>query len=228
MIMEIYIRKYSKLLFLTILFFIYSDIAFGQPLENINLGTIDSNVVTQKIEIQSSLASSERIYLEAIVSPIGGALVAVPGFYIGGILTAPFNDHYRSDNTLLAGIFIGALLGHSIGSAISVYQFERKGPNKVSFGGTLISSIIGSAMSVGVLGITGGDLWNNELGIIALISFPTIASIIYSNLIAQKKHQENISYRIPSNKLLIKTGLSHKDYYNSKKVVDLELMRINF
>jgi len=220
-------RIFIHVLFLVLIFNVPFNL-FGQDEKNII--NIDSTFVmlsksSEQIEIKSNLAQSERIYYELLVSPLAGGLIAIPiGFISLGIAEAVgYSDRYPWGYAA-----IGSLIGHAIGSAYSVYLFERNGGNDVVFSETLLASLLGSAMSVGVLELTGGDLWENNIGIIAIISLPTIASIIYSNIIAPKKNSENLPVGTPSDNPIIIKSLSHKDYYNSKKIVDLELMRIDF
>jgi endonuclease YncB( thermonuclease family) len=172
-----------------------------------------------------SLNSGQRIGIEIIAAPSFGLITGVLGGLAGGLIGVPLGAE-GWDN--LGYVLIGFYTGYILGSSIAVYNVAKDGSREVDFGGTLFSGIIGAALGVGI-SYSRRSLFEDEIFSYAPLILPGVASIIYVNLIAPKK--ENIETNLSNfeNKIHVeKKNISHQDIYNSKKIIEINLLRINF
>ncbi|MCB9207137.1 MAG: thermonuclease family protein [Ignavibacteriales bacterium] len=172
-----------------------------------------------------NLNAEQRIAIEIIAAPSFGFITGVLGGLAGGIIGAPFGtDGWENLGYIVIGFYTGYLLGNSI----AVYNVAKYGNRQVDFGGTLFSGIIGAAVGLGIA-YSRGTFFEDEIYIYAPLVLPGIASILYANLIAPKKELSEVSLTNYHNEVLIrKDFITHQDIYNSKKLIEINLIRINF
>ena len=174
--------------------------------------------------IFSNLSNPERVILEVISAPILG----VPFAFLGGLAAAGLSSFGGSEGwDNLGYAIIGAYLGYTLGNAAGVYLVAKNGEKEVTFGETFLASACGAAVGAAIyLSIDN----YNEFTYFAYspIVLPGLFAIIYSNIIADDKLENNNSeyamYKLNKNNL----SLSHKDVYNSKQLFEMEVFRIKF
>ena len=173
----------------------------------------------------------EKILLETIAAPVmgsisffGGGLV---GFGIGTLLYGTDHGH----GLTAAGVFalVGGYIGYTIGSALGVQYIAKNGNRDVTLGYTILSSFIGAGVGFAILHGNRDDFWASSIRSYAPLILPGVASIIYVNFIApQKEVKLNISKTNVKELYLINENLTHNDYYNSTKLLEVNLFRIYF
>lgn len=172
-----------------------------------------------------NLSQSERIFMEIIGAP----LVGVPSIFIGGVVGVGISWIGGAEGIgMYVPVIIGAYIGYSLGNATGVYIAAKHGNKNVKYGTTLLAGFLGGLTATAILSFSHNQNGYPVLGNIGLATLPAIAAIIYVNLIAPDKPKHEFSNWTPINNPKIKESLSHKEFYNSSKIFDLEVMRINF
>ena len=176
--------------------------------------------------IFSGLESGERVLIEMVAAPVlGFASAFLSGALVGGIAGISGSDNMNN----LGYFIVGAYVGYAIGNAAGVYSIAKSGDREITYGETFLASAFG-----GVLGILGAymneSIFNNaETRFVFPLALPGLCAIIYANIIAPKK-VDNKSYSNNINNSFSKNNfmLSHKDIFNSKKIFEMEVLKISF
>ena len=170
--------------------------------------------------------NEERVLLEVIAAPI----VGIPFAFLGGFAASglgSFGGAEGWDN--LGYAIIGAYLGYTLGNAAGVYVVAKNGEKEVTFGETFLASAFGAAVgSVIFLSSNNSNNNNQYLDYLPLV-LPGFAAIIYVNIMADDKVDNGYNYgnsQIYINQNIF--GLTHQDLLNSQKIIELNVLRINF
>ncbi|MCP5060841.1 MAG: hypothetical protein GY936_00040 [Ignavibacteriae bacterium] len=212
----------------------YNSITLDQSFINEKLFSAEGmDSLAQLSQSKSLLLSnnfSESILLQTIIAPLTGAFSAfITGLGSYGLGTFLFSNHYEGILLAENSIFIGALLGYTVGNALAVYQIAKDGNNDVNLGNTIFSSFIGAGISYATLNNTPKDYNDLNLNNYSPLILPVLASIIYANFIApQKVVKQNGSQSSMNNINLIENKLTHRDLYNSTKLLEVNLFKIDF
>jgi len=192
---------------------------------------IDSiTTLLQHLPFVHNASVTTQIILEGFAAPIIGTLTSFGGGLVGFGLGTLLYGTEQGDGLQTAGVFAlgGMYIGYTLGNAIGVHFIARNNARDVSLGQSILWSTLGAASGIAIVTCT-GNFWRGNILAYTPLFLPGLASIIYANFIAPKKVvKQNISQSSISNTNFIENKLTHKDLYNSTKLLEINLFRINF
>lgn len=158
-----------------------------------------------------------RITAEVILAPVIGIL---SGFAFAGLGSAVFTAHGKE---AWGVAILGLYTGYCIGTAGGVYVIAEGGNKDLQFGWTIGAGLLGGLAAIA---LSDDDQWHSDNGYIPLLAGPLLTSVIYANAVAP----------YPSNEQLDDEGvlleqhipISHFQIYNSTRLFNIEIARINF
>ncbi|HEX2869127.1 MAG TPA: hypothetical protein VHO03_18945 [Ignavibacteriales bacterium] len=191
--------------------------------ENMDACVQNDSLSSENKPLKPYSPSAGTLIGEALLGP---ALGAVIGGGTAGVLyalfTAPTESNRGQDN--IAIVIAGGAAGFIAGTGLGVYLIAHADNPNVTYGGTLLGSLIGTGVAVG----TGVLLKESKSDAkAAVILIPTIGSMVYANYIAPHPGPENCSSNIDNCRNL-SLSYSHKDLYNSTLRYKMNLFTIAF
>ncbi|MEE9431135.1 MAG: thermonuclease family protein [Melioribacteraceae bacterium] len=168
---------------------------------------------------------TERILIELVAAPLVGttigfcsmAATAGVGYLIGG---SGLGNAYLG--------IVGGYVGYALGTAMGVHYIAKNTEKDVTLAGTFAWSAIGALTSYAII-INSDNFWGNDIYNYTPLILPGIASIIYANFIAPLKDGKQYASKSNINDLnLANKNFTHQEYYNSTKIIEMNLFRINF
>ena len=172
----------------------------------------------------NNLSTGDRIFIEVFASPVFGMLGGIAGIgagsgvgYIAGV----------KDWGYLGYFLIGGYVGYLAGSSYGTYLVAKNGNRDITYGYSLLASLAGGVSGI-LLSSYFNGFKNDNFSSYAPFYLPVIASIVYANLIAPKIEQTQNSVSVNRNQIPIKNYFTHNDFYNSTKLININLFRINF
>lgn len=155
-----------------------------------------------------------RILIEVPAGLFGGFVCAYVGGAIGGSLSKGKSGFIHNE------VALGLLVGYVAGNSLGVYLIAENGNKDLSFGYTLLSSVVSTAVIGGLFAALEED--NPILGLGTLLA-PAAGAIIYANAIGypQDATNEQVSSGYSNN------ILTHHQFIKSK-TINFEFLKINF
>lgn len=167
--------------------------------------------------------SAGAIIGEVLLGPVSGAICAIPMalLFSGASDQNQKNDRY--DNMAWGALGIGA--GYIVGTGLGVYLFANHDNPEVTFGGTLLGSVLGAGVGIGAAAlINKGD---SAVPYVVGLSSPLIGAMVYANFVAPHPHPGSYSSNTVNYRSLALSN-SHKDLYNSTIQYRMNLFTIPF
>ncbi len=178
-----------------------------------------------KIPFLKKFSPTALVLTEAAAGPVFGVVGGIVGIGGGAIVGSLAGAKGWG---MLGYAILGGYVGYLMGSSYGVSLVARHGNRDVTFGYSLLSGFVGSLAGI-VLTASFNNRTGEELARYSLLVFPVAASIIYSNLIAPEKAKDQNSVSYYNNNLQTqKYYFSHRDFYNSTKLFEVNLVRIYF
>ncbi len=111
---------------------------------------------------------------------------------------------------------------YTFGAAVGVHWIAKSENPELSFWGTFGTSVIGACLGTGFIYLLSDGIKSPpHFSVVIAALSPIISSMIYASFISEwPSENQNIT--------LQKDNLAHKDLINHSKILDLELLRINF
>jgi len=171
-----------------------------------------------EFEIKKNPKPTAGHVIAELLGGMAGGLLASMASYGSTLMFYPQEreDKYKSFRN------IAAYSGFSIGSASLIYLLGKNTSKDISYGYTLLSSVIGSGIGLGFLyqGEDGIDNIYVFISVLCSIAGP----LIYVNAIAPDKFSQKVS----SIQIKPKDNLTAANFYNRTKFIDFEILRLNF
>ncbi|MGE5351063.1 MAG: hypothetical protein ACM3P0_03215 [Acidobacteriota bacterium] len=198
------------------------------PIRKLSFEEVKSYVQKDSLTLQNKPVeyhspSAGTIIGEVLLGPVSGAICAVPMalLFSGASDQNKKNDRY--DNMAWGALGIGA--GYIIGTGLGVYLFANHDNPEVTFGGTILGSVLGAGLGIGTAAlINKGD---SAIPYVIGLSSPLIGSMVYANFIAPHPNSSSYSSNLESSRS-IAMSYSHKDLYNSALQYRMNLFTIPF
>jgi len=188
---------------------------------------IDSVEVAYSTEIPflKKFSPTALVLTEAAAGPVFGVVGGIVGFGGGAIVGSLAG---AKEWGMLGYVVLGGYVGYLMGSSYGVNLITRHGNRDVTYCYSLLSSFVGSLAGI-VLTASFNNRTYKELARYSLLVFPVAASIIYSNLIAPEKAKAQNSVSYYNNTLQMPNNFfTHRNFYNSTKLFEVNLVRIYF
>ncbi len=178
--------------------------------------------------LSSSLSTGNSITAQIFIETMASPVLGIVGGFLGSGAGAMIGIIAGTKNWGMFGyVLIGASVGYLAGSSFGTYTIAKNGNRDVTYGYTLLSSVVGGIAGIYLSSTLDGFDKPSVVSYVPL-AMPVIATIIYANLIAPKKEQPQnyISYK--RDKLPVRNYFTHNDFYNGTKLIEVNLFRINF
>ncbi|HEX2962490.1 MAG: hypothetical protein HF309_18275 [Ignavibacteria bacterium] len=173
--------------------------------------------------LESYSPSAGTIIGEVFLGPVSGAICAIPMALLFSGASDQNSKNDKWDNVAWGAIGVGA--GYIIGTGLGVYLFAHHDNPEVTFGGTVLGSVLGTGVGIGLAAlINKGD---SAIPYVVGLSCPLIGSMVYANFVAPHPKSSGYSANI-DNYRSIALSYSHKDLYNSTLQYRMNLFTVAF
>ncbi|MEE9431134.1 MAG: hypothetical protein V3V16_08845 [Melioribacteraceae bacterium] len=166
---------------------------------------------------KSSFANAStpaRVSLQLFFGSLAGRIFGL----VGGLLETALTTHSNCGHPCLRGI-LGGYIGYIVGTSVWTYIADGGKDRNLSYPLTFLSGVGGAFLSF-ALTKSSNSFWTS------IFLAPLISDILYTNLGGTNNTIKQI--HTTSNIKLNKNNLTHHDYYNSTKLFEMNLFRINF
>lgn len=170
--------------------------------------TADRTKIAKKMRLPE--VTEGKVFTEML----GGFGGAASGFLLGGLIGGQLTNKRGLGS--LGDVFVGGATGMLIVAPLGVYIVAKHRDPNIKFFPLFVSSLAGCLVGVSL----------SSVSPVFIPIFTVMGAVIYSNAISPSLDQPVFS---PVSKdELNKIGTSFQDFYNSKKIVDVEVFRLNF
>ncbi len=159
------------------------------------------------------------LYFQIPLELLAGTGMTIITGIASGVIIYMFEDK-RGEFSGFGAVMGGSILGYGFGFPIGVYLTANPQNPNVSLPLTILSSV---GLTVGMFGITSliaGDDKNSWVRYLPIFA-PIIGSLVYAHVLAPPQgFQKSDNFT--------NIGFSHAQLYNSKRIINLNLIRISF